>query len=230
MLDDAVDKHHIYLISHNGNIHKQRTTKGWKFCILWKDGSTSWENLKDLKEAFPVQLAEYATKSGISDYPAFQWWVPDTIKRKERIIKAVKTRYQKRTHKYGLRLPKSVEEAYAIDAETGADFWHQAIMKEMKNNAVAFKFLENGESLPVGSKWIPFHMIFDIKCNFTHKARFVAGGHMTDAPSQITYSSVITRESVRIGFLIAALNGLDILAADVGNAYLQAPTREKAAY
>jgi len=100
-------------------------------------------------------------------------------------------------------------------------------MKEMKNNAVAFKFLENGENLPVGSKWIPFHMIFDIKCNFTHKARFVAGGHMTDAPSQITYSSVVTRESVRIGFLIAALNGLDILAADVGNAYLQAPTREK---
>jgi hypothetical protein len=100
-------------------------------------------------------------------------------------------------------------------------------MKEMKNNAVAFKFLEYGENLPVGSKWIPFHMIFDIKCDFTCKARFVAGGHMTDAPSQITYSSVVTRDSVRIGFLITALNGLDILAADVGNAYLQAPTREK---
>jgi hypothetical protein len=32
---------------------------------------------------------------------------------------------------------------------------------------------------------------------------------------------------VRIAFLIAALNELDILAADVGNAYLQAPAREK---
>jgi hypothetical protein len=40
-------------------------------------------------------------------------------------------------------------------------------------------------------------------------------------------SSVVTRESVRIGFLIAALNELDILAADIGNAYLQAPAREK---
>jgi hypothetical protein len=92
----------------------------------------------------------------------------------------------------------------------------------MKNNAVAFQFLEEGENVPVGSKWIPFHMIFDIKCDFTRKARFVAGGHWTNAPDSITYSSVVTRGSVRIGFLIAALNDLDILAADVGNAYFQA--------
>jgi hypothetical protein len=143
------------------------------------------------------------------------------------MIKAVKTRYMKKTHKYGIRLPKTVAEAYQIDQETGTDFWHQAIMKEMKNNAVAFQFLEEGESIPVGSKWIPFHMIFDNKCNFTRKARFVAGGHWTDAPESITYSSVVTRDSVRIGFLLAALNGLDILSADVGNAYLQAPAREK---
>jgi len=80
---------------------------------------------------------------------------------------------------------------------------------------------------PVGSQWIPFHMIFDVKCDFTRKARFVAGGHWTDAPSQLTYSSVVTRDSVRIAFLIAALNDLDIMAADVGNAYLQAPVGEK---
>jgi len=80
---------------------------------------------------------------------------------------------------------------------------------------------------PPRCQWIPFHMIFDVKCNFTRKARFVAGGHWTDGPTQLTYSSVVTRDSVRIGFLVAALNGLDILAADIGNAYLQAPAREK---
>jgi hypothetical protein len=226
-LDDAIDEHNVYQISYNGNIHKQRTTKGWKFCILWQDGSTSWENLKDLKQAFPVQLAEYVQKQDIAHYPAFQWWVPDTLKRRERIIKAIKTRYQKRTHKYGVRLPKTVAEAYALDQESGMDLWHQAILKEMKNNAVAFQFLEEREDVPVGSQWIPFHMIFDVKCDFTRKARFVAGGHLTDAPAQLTYSSVVTWESIHIGFLIAALNGLDILSADVGNAYLQAPTREK---
>lgn len=97
----------------------------------------------------------------------------------------------------------------------------------MKNNAVAFRFLEEGEQVPVRSTWIPFHMIFDVKCDLIRKARFVAGGHWTEASSQLTYSSVVTRESIRIAFLIAALNELDILAADVGNAYLQAPAREQ---
>jgi hypothetical protein len=97
----------------------------------------------------------------------------------------------------------------------------------MKNNAVAFQMLEDGEKPPVGSQWIPFHMIFDVKCDFIWKAHFVASGHWTEAPTQLTYSSVVTRESVCIAFLIAALNDLDILAADVGNAYLQAPARKK---
>jgi hypothetical protein len=70
-------------------------------------------------------------------------------------------------------------------------------------------------------------MIFDVKCDLTRKARFVAGGHWTEASTQLTYSSVVTRDSVHIAFLIAALNDIKILAADIGNAYLQAPAREK---
>jgi hypothetical protein len=70
-------------------------------------------------------------------------------------------------------------------------------------------------------------MIFDIKMDFTRKARFVAGGHMTDAPINMTYSSVVARDSIRLAFLIAALNDIDILSGDIGNAYLQAHTKEK---
>jgi hypothetical protein len=58
-------------------------------------------------------------------------------------------------------------------------------------------------------------MIFDVKCNFTRKACFVASGHWTGMLAQLTYSSVVTRDSVRIAFLIAALNDIDILAADM---------------
>lgn len=50
---------------------------------------------------------------------------------------------------------------------------------------------------------------------------------MTDTPALVTYSSVVSRDSVRLAFLIAGLNDLDILAGDVGNAYLNAPCREK---
>lgn len=137
-MNEAVADEDIFQVSYNGNIHKRMTTKGWKLCVTWKDGSTSWETLADMKHSFPVQVAEYAITNNLQEQPAFRWWVPDAIKRKTRMIKAIKTRYLKKTHKYGICLPKTVAEAYQIDQETGTDYWHQAIMKEMKNNSVAF--------------------------------------------------------------------------------------------
>ena len=106
------------------------------------------------------------------------------------------------------------------------DFWQKAIEKEMKNVRPAYEFAEDGK-VPIGYKEIPLHMVFDIKMDLTRKCREVAGGHVTDPPKESVYSSVVTRESVRIIFTIAALNDLDVLAADIQNAYLNAPTKEK---
>jgi hypothetical protein len=58
--DEAVEKHEILQASHNGNIHPHRTTKGYQLCIKWKDGSTPWEHLKDIKESFPTLVAKFA--------------------------------------------------------------------------------------------------------------------------------------------------------------------------
>ena len=55
----------------------------------------------------------------------------------------------------------------------------------MTNNSSAFKFLEQGESVPIGSTWIPCHMVFDVKVDLTRKARFVAGGHWTDPQANL---------------------------------------------
>ena len=72
-------------------------------------------------------------------------------------------------------------------------------------------------------------MIFDIKIGkgFRRKARMVAGGHMIEAPSSITYSSVVSRDSVRIALKIAALNGLKVIECDIQNTFLTAKCREK---
>ncbi len=78
----------------------------------------------------------------------------------------------------------------------------------------------------VGFQEIKCHIILDVKMDLTRKARFLAGGHLTEPPASITYSSVVSRDSVRIAFLLAALNDLDVLACDIGNAYLNAPCRE----
>jgi hypothetical protein len=103
----------------------------------------------------------------------------------------------------------------------------KAIEKEMKHVTPAFEILEPGQEALIGSKRIPCHMIFEVKMDFTRKAHFVAGGHWTAPPATLTYSSVVYRDSVHLAFLIAALNDLDMLAADIGNAYLDADTREK---
>jgi hypothetical protein len=84
--------------------------------------------------------------------------------------------------------------------------------------------------IPPGFQQIKCHLIFDIKMgeNFRRKARFVAGGHTTEVPdSIITYSSVVSRDSVRIALTIAGLNGLKVMACDIQNAYLTADCREK---
>jgi len=85
----------------------------------------------------------------------------------------------------------------------------------MKNVRPAFEIIEGDAKVPAGYKEIPCHMVFDMKMDFTRKAWFVAGGHVTDPPSTLTDSSVVSRESVRIVFLIAALNDLQVCVADV---------------
>jgi hypothetical protein len=50
---------------------------------------------------------------------------------------------------------------------------------------------------------------------------------MTEPPSAITYASVVSRESIRIGLLITALNDLEVFTADIQNAYLTSPCQEK---
>ena len=55
----------------------------------------------------------------------------------------------------------------------------------------------------------------------------MADGHTTAPPSSITYSSIVSRESVRIEFLLESLNDLDIFTCDIGNAYLNSKCREK---
>ena len=94
----------------------------------------------------------------------------------------------------------------------------------MTNVLVAFEILEQGEDAPRNFKELGVHLIFDVKMDMTRKARLVADGHKVADPQGSTYAGVVSRETVWIAFTYAALNGLDILAADIQNAYLTAPT------
>ena len=102
-----------------------------------------------------------------------------------------------------------------------------AIQKEMKNVGVAFELLENNEKVPVGYAKASGHLIFDVKMDFTRKARYVLDGHKTEVPEISMYAGVVSEESIRIALTYAALNGLNVCAADIQNAYLQAPSSQK---
>ena len=81
----------------------------------------------------------------------------------------------------------------------------------------------------IGFEEITGHLVFDIRLGeiFRRKARYCADGHKTSTPSSITYSTVVARDSVRIILLTAALNDVQVMAADVNNAFLTASNKEK---
>ena len=141
------------------------------------------------------------------------------------------SKYWKTQEKLGITVPHSIEQAYKLDAENSNTLWQDDIAKEMRHVLPAFKnaecTLDEVKKKLVGFQRIRCHLILDIKIDFTWKALFVAGGHVTDPPECLTYSSVVSRKTVRIAFLLAALNDLDICAADVGNAYLNTDCAER---
>jgi len=225
----AIPKSDRWVITKRGGRRLRRSTVGWKLLVQWNDGSETWVPLKDMKESHPVETAEFAKSRGIDDEVAFAYWVPYTLKKRNAIIAAVKYRCRKATHKFGILVPTSVEEAYEFDSQIGphCTFWRDAIALEMRNVGIAFQILEDGEVVPPGWVKATGHLIFDVKMDMTRKARWVLDGHKTAIPQHSTYAGVVSRESVRIALTYAALNRLDVTAADIRNAYLQAPSSEK---
>ena len=80
----------------------------------------------------------------------------------------------------------------------------------MKNVRISVNIFDVEVNYLKGYQFVKCHNVFDIKMgeNFRRKSQMVAGGHITVLPSYITYSSVVSRDSVRIALNIAAINGL----------------------
>ena len=97
----------------------------------------------------------------------------------------------------------------------------------MTNFGIAFEILDKDKSDPVVWSKESAHLVFDVKMNFTRKGRWVLDGHRSANPVGCTYAVVVSRDSVCIALTYAALNNIDVLSADIQNAYLQAPSSQK---
>jgi hypothetical protein len=134
-LDTAIRASVQKVVQPNGRTYMKRSTIGWQVCCQWKDESTSWENLADHKESHSLETTEYALTQGIDHEPVFNCWVPHVLKKGDLIIFLVCKRttcYLKRTHKFGIEVPKTVKEALDLDHKNGNTLWADAIVKEMK--------------------------------------------------------------------------------------------------
>ena len=80
---------------------------------------------------------------------------------------------------------------------------------------------------PATHKKISLHFVYAVKHDGRYKSRVVAGGHLTDTPLESVYSGVVSLRGVRLVVFLGELNGLKIWQTDVGNAYLEAETKEK---
>ena len=81
-----------------------------------------------------------------------------------------------------------------------------------------FRIPEDGENSHIGNLFLHFHIIFHVKMEkLCRKALLVSGGRMTDKPGTMTYTSIISHETVHLAIVIDALNDLEVKYGDVMN-------------
>ena len=79
----------------------------------------------------------------------------------------------------------------------------------------------------MGHRKVACPLVFDAKTYFTRKSCWVSDGNKNPSLEDFECPGVVSRESVRIAFAHAALNGLEVSIADITNAFFQAPSLEK---
>ena len=83
--------------------------------------------MKDIRQTYPIDLVDFAIQKGIAEEPAFAWWIPFVIKKRNRIIAKIKFEYLTRTHKFGIIIPRSVEEIIKLDHFNKDTLWWSCI-------------------------------------------------------------------------------------------------------
>ena len=61
-----------------------------------------------------MEVYEFASARGIDSEPDFVWWVPFSLRKRDRVISAVNARKKTVSHNYGVQLPSTAQEAFDI--------------------------------------------------------------------------------------------------------------------
>ena len=119
--------------------------------------------------------------------------------------------------------------------EDGNHKWQDAMDVEMAQIKEYGVFKDYGKAKwegktitysPSGYQKIRVHIVFPDKYCGKFSGRLVADDHLTKEPMESVYSGVVSLRGLRLVMFLVALSKLLLWGGDVGNAYLEALTKE----
>jgi hypothetical protein len=224
------------ITAHQGPLHSN--DKDWRgssynVMIEWENGEITTEPLSIIGADDPVTCAIYARDHNLLELDGWKRF-KGIAKREQKLMRLVNQAKLRsfRTaprYKYGFEIPRNFEHAKELDKRNGDTQWCDATNLELAQLHEYDTFQDHGYQGPPprGYKKIRTHLVYDCKHDGRHKARMVADGHLTDVPLDSVYSGVVSLRGIRTLVFLAELNGLETWSTDIGNAYLEAETKER---
>ena len=201
--------------------------------VLWEDDSETYEPLTTFIKDDPITAALYAKENNLLSLPGWKRlrrFAKNDKKLKRLVNQAIfKSERRAPIFQFGVQVPRNHKEAVWLDQKNGNSKWKEAEKKELLqlDEYNTFKDMGKGHEPSREYQKIRVHFVYAVKHDLRHKARLVAGGHLTDPTMDNAYSGVVTLRSMRLALVIGELNGLTPMVGDIGNAYLEATTKEK---
>jgi hypothetical protein len=202
--------------------------------VEWENGEITTHPHSVIAADDPVTCAVYAREHELLDV---EGWIHFRNLAKHNkhflhLIKQAKMKSYRQSPKYkfGYRIPRDYEEALKQDELNQNTKWENATITKMSQLKEYKCFIDAGiysrDKPPDRHKKIRAHLVFDVKHDGCHKARYVAGRCLTDIPNASVYCGVVSLRGLWMVAFLSELNGLDLWATDIGNAYLEARTSE----
>ena len=224
------------ILGHNGPLKpRDKEWKGSQFnvLVLWENITITDEPLRLIAKDDPVSVATYAYENDLLETPG--WKHPRHIVKNQkefgRMTKqaALKSINKAPIYMFGAQVPRTFHESRFLDARNGNTKWQDAEICEPDQLNEYGTSEDKGKEVkpPDGHQRINVHFVYAVKHDLKCKAGLVAGGHMTEPPKDSVYSGVLSLRSMNLALLIGEINRLKIMVGDIGNAYLEAYTKEK---
>ena len=199
---------------HQGPLSPQdENYKGSKYHIMveWETGEITEEPLSLIVADDPVTCAEYAKKH---DLLHLEGWkrlkhIAKNQKQLTRAINQSKIRQVRRSavYQFGFLITKDYKQALQLDEQNGNSKWYDAIKLEMDqiNECEVIQDQYKAQydpksrkvsNPPNGYQKIRVNLIFAVEHDGRHKARLVAGAHLSPDPIESIYSGVVSIRSL----------------------------------